>query len=244
MQVEGRNPIREALRAGAAVKRLRIAEGTDDRGALAEILELAAMRNLRVERVERRMLDSIAETEVHQGVIAEIPFSPIPWQHAVERARERGEVPLVLALDGITDPHNAGSLIRSAHVFGAHAVLLPSRRSVSVTPAVAKSSSGAIWHIAVDDVGNLDRAIADCKQDGLWVAALHAGVDTEVSNCPLLGEPLVLVVGAEGDGVSHLLRERADVIVGIAQSGRIDSLNASVAGAIALYAAHKARSVS
>lgn len=241
MQVEGRNPILEALRAGVHVRWIRVARGAGEKGTLAEIVTLADKRGVRIHRVERKELDDSSESGAHQGVMADIAFHYRPWQEAVAAARANGEAPLLVALDGVTDPQNAGAIIRSAHVFGAHAVLLPSRRSVSITPSVVKASAGAVWHLAIDDVGNLERTLAECMADGIWIAALDGSAEIEVSNCPLLSEPLALVVGSEGSGVSRLLLERADVTVKIAQSGHFDSLNASTATAIALYVVARSR---
>ena len=227
------------------IRRLLVAAGVDERGTIAEILSVAAERHIEVRRVARADLDAEAETGANQGVIAEsADYAYRPWQDAVALAGSRGEVPLLLALDGVTDPQNTGSLIRSAHLLGAHGVIVPARRSATVNATVAKASAGAVWHTIVDLVTNLERALADCKQAGLWVAGLDGAADTEVSNCPLLSEPLVLVVGAEGKGLSRLLRERADVLIRIAQHGVIDSFGVSVAGGIALYEAARARSLS
>ncbi|HVL89676.1 MAG TPA: 23S rRNA (guanosine(2251)-2'-O)-methyltransferase RlmB [Actinomycetota bacterium] len=245
MRIEGRNPVREALRANVHVKRLLVASGVEERGAIEEILALAQQRHIEVRRVPRAELDESAETGANQGVVAEASdYVYRPWQDAVAVAEERGEAPLLLALDGITDPQNTGSLIRSAHMLGAHGVLLPSRRAATVNATVAKASAGAVFYTGVDLVTNLERALAECKKAGLWIVGLDGSGDTEVSNCPLLSEPMVLVVGAEGAGLSRLLRERADVLIRIPQRGSIDSFGASVAGAIALYAAAGARSLS
>ena len=245
MRIEGRNPVREALRAGVVVKRILIASGATERGALADIVALAAGRDIEVVRVARAELDVDSETGANQGVVAEAPdYRYRPWQDAVALAAQRNEAPLLLALDGITDPQNTGSLIRSAHLLGAHGVLLPARRAATVNATVVKASAGAAWHTIVDLVTNLERTLADCKQKGLWVIGLDGSAETEVSNCPLLSEPMALIVGAEGTGLSRLLRERADVLVRIPQSGVVDSLGASVAGGIALYAVAAARALS
>lgn len=243
MRIEGRNPVREALRAGYGVHRILIAQGTDERGPLEEIAKLAADRGIQLSRVAREELDTGALTASHQGVIAEVAdFRYTPWQDAITRARAAGWTPLLLALDGVTDPQNAGSLVRSASLLGAHAVVFPQRRSASLTASMIKASAGAVFHMPIDQVPNLERALADCKQSGLWVVGLDAGGTTDVSNCPVLSEPLALVVGAEGRGLSRLLRERADVLVRLPQQGRIESFNAAVAGALAMYEVARARS--
>lgn len=243
MRIEGRNPVLEAFRAGVGVTRVLVAEGAGERGTFSEILRAAEARGVPVERMPRPDLDRLAETRAHQGVVAEAPdFEYRPWAGAVAAAQTRGEVPLLLALDGITDPQNTGSLIRSAVVFGAHGVLLPLRRAAGVTAAVLKASAGAAFSIPVDQVINLERALDACRKAGLWVAGLDADAKTQVSDCPLLSEPLVLVVGAEGKGLSRLLRERADVLIAIPQRASFDSLGAAVSGAIALYEVSRTRS--
>lgn len=241
MRIEGRNPIREALRAGYPVASITVAEGAETKGSLAEILDLARLAHVRVARADRHDLDDLAEGHSHQGIIAEVAdYSYVPWQRAIERSK----IPFLLALDGITDPQNAGSLIRTAYLMGVDAVLLPARRAAPVTASVAKASAGAIWHIAVDQVTNLERTLADCRKRGLWIVGLDGTAKTQVSDCPVLSEPCVLVIGSENRGMSRLLRERADVLVKIPQTGKIDSLGAAAAGAIALYAVAQSRSLS
>ncbi|MGZ4207406.1 MAG: 23S rRNA (guanosine(2251)-2'-O)-methyltransferase RlmB [Actinomycetota bacterium] len=236
VQLEGRQPVREALRAGRSISRILIAEGAQNRGALAEILTLARGARVRVDRVSRAALDARATTRAHQGVIAEASaHKQRSWREGLKRARDAGEPALFLALDGIEDPQNAGALIRSAEVFGAHAVLLPIRRAAQPGAAMAKASAGAMEHLVIDRVPNLERALAACREEGLWIVALAGEAEETIESCGLLEEPVVIVVGAEGKGVSALVRKRADKLVSIPTSGRIESLNASVAGAIALW---------
>ncbi|HJR19211.1 MAG TPA: 23S rRNA (guanosine(2251)-2'-O)-methyltransferase RlmB [Actinomycetota bacterium] len=242
-RIEGRNPVREALRAGRPIRRILIADGVADRGALGEIVATAASAGVRVERVPRPVLDKIATGRAHQGVIAEAePYRYRSWEDAVAAAKERGEVPLLLALDGVTDPGNLGSLIRSAEAAGAHAVLVPKRRAAPVTPTVEKASAGALEHLPVDRVTNLERALEACKGLGLWVVGLSGSVQAPLWACDLLTEPLVLIVGAEGKGLSRLISERADALVRIPMQGRVGSLNAAVAGAVALFEVSRRRS--
>lgn len=240
--IEGRQPVREALRAGRSIKRILIADGAITRGALAEIMTLARAANVRVERVPRAALDARATSRAHQGVIAEVSVHRArSWREGLQRARDAGEPALFLALDGIEDPQNAGALIRSAEVLGAHAVLLPARRAAQPGAAMGKAAAGAMEHLVVDVVPNLERALTACREEGLWIVALVAEADEAIDRCSLLDEPLVIVVGAEGKGVSALVRKRADKLVCIPTSGRIESLNASVAGAIALWEAARKR---
>ncbi|MGH2794501.1 MAG: 23S rRNA (guanosine(2251)-2'-O)-methyltransferase RlmB [Actinomycetota bacterium] len=245
-RIEGRNPVREALRAGRPIRRILIADGVADRGALGalgEIVATAASAGVRVERVPRPVLDKIATGRAHQGIIAEAePYRYRSWEDAVAAAKERGEVPLLLALDGVTDPGNLGSLIRSAEAAGAHAVLVPKRRAAPVTPTVEKASAGAIEHLPIDRVPNLERALVRAKGLGLWVVGLDGDAETALWDSHLFTEPLVLVVGAEGKGISRLVAERADALVRIPMLGRLGSLNAAMAGAIALFEASRRRS--
>lgn len=241
-QLEGRQPVREALRAGRRIARVMVAEGAQTRGTLAEIVELAERAGARVERWPRAELDRIATTRSHQGVIAEAePARARSWREGVEAARADGRVPLVLALDGIEDPQNMGALLRSAEAFGADAVIVPKRRSSAIGAAVAKASAGAVEHLIVDRVPNLERALASCREEGLWIVATAADAEITVDRCDLLGEPVVIVVGSEGEGVSALVRRRADQGVRIPLAGRVASLNASVAGAILLWEAARRR---
>jgi 23S rRNA (guanosine2251-2'-O)-methyltransferase len=234
-RIEGRNPVREAIRAGRTISRILVATGAQERGALAEIIETARNAKIRVDRVPRARLDHIAESGAHQGIIAEVEdYKYRPWRDGLELAKAREETPLFLALDGITDPHNLGSLLRSAEAFGVHAVLLPERRSSPITAVVAKASAGALEYLVIDRVGNLERALASCKGAGLWLVGLVGTADTSVDECALFEEPVVLIIGDEGRGISRLIRERADQLVRIPQAGRVASLNASVAGAIAM----------
>ena len=242
-RIEGRNPVREALRAGRPIRRILVAEGIAERGLVAEIIVAARSAGIRLERVPRSVLDRAAAGRVHQGVVAEAePYRYRRWEAAVESARARGEAPLLVAVDGITDPMNLGSLVRSAEAAGAHAVIIPRRRAAPVTPAVEKASAGALEHLPVDRVPNLERALDRAKSDGVWVVALQADSDMSIWQCDLLVEPLVLIVGAEGKGISRLVSERADARVRIPMGGRVGALNAAVAGAIALFEVRRRRS--
>lgn len=242
--IEGRNPVREALRAGREVRRILLAEGAQPRGALAEILSLAKSARVRVERVPRAQIDKRASTAAHQGVLAEVEeLAYRSWREGMALAQERGEKPLLLALDRLTDPRNVGSLLRSAEVFGAHAVLLTERESAPVDAAAEKASAGATQHVVVDRVGSLERALDACRKEGMWIVGLDGAGDADLDACELLGEPVAIVVGSEGKGLSRLVRERVDALVRIPMSGRIASLGAPVAGAIALWEARRRRRV-
>jgi 23S rRNA (guanosine2251-2'-O)-methyltransferase len=237
--IEGRNPVREALRAGRAIRKIVVAEGAT---GVSDILGAARDASVRVERLPRSALDAKASTPAHQGVMAEAEdFRYRSWRLGLELARERGETPLLLAVDGVTDPHNLGSLIRSAEAAGAHAVIVPARRSASVNATVEKAAAGATAHAVVDRVTNLERTLAQARSEGLWVVALDPEAAESLFDHPLLSEPVVIVVGSEGSGVSRLVAERSDVRVRIPLAGHTASLNAGVAGAIALFEARRKR---
>jgi 23S rRNA (guanosine2251-2'-O)-methyltransferase len=238
--IVGRNPVREALRAGRPIHRILVADGATGVG---DIVRAATNANVRVDRVPRGALTARAPgNAAHQGVAAEVEaFRYRSWTDGIALARERGEPPMVLVLDGITDAGNLGSLLRTAEAAGCHAVVLPSRRSAHVSPAVEKAAAGATAHLLVDRVTNLGRTIARLREAGVWVVALDPSASEVLYAHPLLKEPVAVVVGAEGAGVSRLVAERADVRVRIPLAGRTASLNAAVAGAIALFEAVRVR---
>ena len=242
-QIEGRHPVREALRSGRPIRRLLVAEGSSG-GSVAEILDAAREAGIRVDRVPRSRMDRIAASRAHQGVIAEAePYLYRSWHEALDLAHASGEPPLLLALDGITDPGNFGSLLRSAEAAGAHGVLVSKRRAAPVTPVVTKAAAGALEHLVLDRVPNLAGALAELRERGVWTVGLDAGAPASIWDCELLAEPVALVVGAEGKGLGRLVAERADVLVSIPIRGSVGSLNAAVAGAVSLYETVRRRSV-
>lgn len=233
--VGGRQPVRELLRAGAPVHRVLLAAGRDRAPVLDEIRELAAAAGARVEEVGPAALDERAGGLVHQGVVALAP----PFAHArlEDVVRAAGDEPLLLvALDGVTDPHNLGSIARTAEAVGAHGLLLPPRRSAGVTPAAEKAAAGALAHLPVVRLANLARDLEGLKSRGTWVVGLDGDADGTVDDCPVLDQSLVLVVGAEGRGLARLTRTVCDVVVRLPMRGAVGSLNASVAAGVALYA--------
>lgn len=233
----GRNPIREALRSGAPVEKLIVAEG-DLSGAARDIIALAREKGVIVQRVDRTRLDYIYPA--HQGMIAYVAQAEY---HTVDEmlalAQEKGEPPFLVILDGVTDPHNLGAIIRSAECAGAHGVIIPERRASGLTPAAAKSAAGAMAYMMVARVPNINRTIDELKQRGVWIcAAALAGEDAFRAD---LTGPIALVVGSEGDGVSRLTLEKCDRRITLPMKGHIDSLNASVAAGILLYEVMRAR---
>jgi 23S rRNA (guanosine2251-2'-O)-methyltransferase len=233
--IYGRNPVREALRAGRRrIYQIKLAEGVVERGLLVEINDMARASDIRIKRIPRTSLDR--EISNHQGVVAIVdPFEYGSIEEMLELATERGEPPWILLLDMIQDPQNLGTLLRTAEAVGVHGVVIPARRSASVTPAVVSASSGASEHMIIAR-GNLADAIARLKKANLWVAGLENTEEASIYWDADLGGPLGLVVGNEGSGMRRRVRESCDFLVGIPMRGQIDSLNASVAGAIALYA--------
>lgn len=240
--VVGLHPVRELLRAGRSVRRVAVASGRTDSDVLGELLDLARSAGVQVDRVDRDELDSRAEGLVHQGVVATAP--PFPYadlQQVLDRADRDGRAPLLVALDGVTDPHNLGSICRTAEAVGADAVIVPGRRAASVTPTVEKSAAGALAHLPVVQVTNLVRTLTDIADRPVWSLGLAGEGDVEIADSHLLADPVVLVVGAEGSGLSRLTRDTCDQLVRLPMRGQVGSLNASVATAVALYAIDAAR---
>lgn len=235
--LSGRNPIREAIKSGRDMEKLLVAKG-ELSGSAREIVAMAREARIVVQVVDRARLDEI--TQHHQGMIAfASAFRYATVEEMLARAKERGEDPLLVILDGITDPHNLGAIIRSAECAGAHGVIIPERRAVGLTPAAVKASAGAIEHLPVARVGNLTRFLETLKDEGIWIVAADMGGEpyTAVS----LTGPLALMIGAEGTGVSRLVLSSCDRRVALPIRGKIDSLNASVAAGVLLYEIRRQR---
>ncbi len=236
----GRNAVYEALRAKRRqFFRLRVAQGAEEKGHLAEILRMAAGFKLAVERVQRNSLDSLASG--HQGVAIEA--SEYIYSDLVDvlaLASRRDEPPFLLILDVLQDPQNLGTLLRTAEAVGIHGVLLPFRHTATVTPAVVNTSSGATEHLLIVQV-NLAQAIQQVKQENIWVIGLEAGAEAQDINQVRLDGGLALVIGVEGSGMRELVRKSCDVLVQLPMRGKIESLNAAAAGSIALYFAWQSR---
>jgi len=211
-------------------------------GTLPEAVTLARQRGVPVQRMDKEQLDRLSKGVHHQGVVAEVDEYPyVSMQDVLALAAERGEPPWLLFLDCLQDPQNLGTLLRTAEVVGVHGVVLPERRSVSVTPAVVSASSGASEHARIVQVTNLVRAMKDLQERGIWVAGLEAVPEAvQVWQADLKG-PLALVVGSEGQGMRRLVRETCDYLVDLPMRGEINSLNAAVAGSVVLYEAARQR---
>ena len=244
--ITGRNAVYETLRAGRRQGfRLLAAENAQQKGRLAEILALARKKKIPVEIVGRQRLDSLAGSSYaaggHQGVALETGSYPYcALSDILQAASLSGEAPFLMILDTLQDPQNLGTLFRTCEAVGVHGVLLPLRRTATVTPAVVNASSGASEHLLVAQA-NLAQAIAELKKAGIWVVGLQGEAPAQDLDEVRLDGPLALVVGNEGEGMRSLVRDSCDMLVRLPMRGQVASLNAAVAGSIALYFAWQAR---
>jgi 23S rRNA (guanosine2251-2'-O)-methyltransferase len=240
----GRWAVLETLRAGRrTAQQLILAEGTEERGVIVDILAAADERKLPVKKVPRRMVDDLAKGANHQGVALRVSAYPYAEIDAMlSRAEEAREKPFFLLLDQLQDPQNVGTLLRTADSVGVHGVIMQDKRGVSVTPAVVNASSGAVEHLLIAQVTNLVQAMRMLKENGVWLAGLDIGPNILPIDRADLNIPLGLVLGAEGEGIRRLVRDTCDMLVTLPMRGHVESLNVSTAGAVALYAAWQARS--
>ena len=239
-QLEGRNALQEALRSGRTIDKVFIADGEIDRG-LQRLAAQAQEAGAVVVSVDRRKLDAMSTTRAHQGVIALVAAHLYySIDDILEEAASRGETPLIVICDELSDPHNLGAILRSAECAGAHGVIIPKRRSVGLTATVAKASAGAVEYMKVAKVGNINNAIAELKEKGVWIFGTAAEGSIPMYKADLTG-PTAIVIGSEGDGMSPLVRKNCDVTVHIPMKGHITSLNASAAASILLYEAVRQR---
>ncbi|MFO8036562.1 MAG: 23S rRNA (guanosine(2251)-2'-O)-methyltransferase RlmB [Anaerolineales bacterium] len=238
--IVGRNPVYETLRANRReCHQLQIARGMDEDARVQGIMRLAAERNLALSRVERHVLNQRGEN--HQGVALKVGVYPyVDIDDILLQAVERDEPLLVLLLDVLKDPQNVGTLIRTAEAVGVHGVVLPYRRTATITPAVVSASSGACEHMLVTQA-NLAQTISLLKEEGVWVVGLEAGEGARSPAKIDLSGPMGVVVGSEGSGMRRLVKESCDFLMALPMRGKVDSLNASVAGSIALYLVWEAR---
>lgn len=233
--IAGRNPVAEAARAGVPIERVFVLDNVkDDR--VEEVIRLASSLGAPVFEVTRRDLDVATDGASHQGVAIEVRgYEYTPVDDLIAASLQQAGHPLLVALDQVTDPHNLGAVLRSAGAFGGDGVIIPERRSAGVTTAAWKVSAGAAARVPVARATNLVRALEDCKRAGFFVVGLDGGGDAPLRGLPLADGPLVLVAGAEGTGLSRLVRQTCDQIVSIPISSAVESLNAAVATGIALY---------
>ncbi|XOQ25711.1 MAG: hypothetical protein ACFWTM_05115 [Mitsuokella multacida] len=236
----GRNAVTEALKAGRGINKILLANG-DREGSITEIAALAKERGIVVQYVERAKIEALAGGHRHQGVLAYV--APVPYvelDDILKAAEEKGEAPFLVLLDELEDPHNLGALLRTADATGVHGILIPKRRSVSLNATVAKTSAGAVEYVPVARIGNIAQTLKKLKEKGFWVAGADMDGEKAYYEADLTG-PLVLVVGSEGRGMSRLTKEACDFIVSMPMVGRINSLNASVAGSILMYESMRQR---
>ena len=239
-QLEGRNAVQEALNSGRTIDKVFIASGDTDR-SLQRLAALAKEAGAVVVPVDRRKLDAMSFTRAHQGIIAlAAAHGYYTIDDLLEEAAARGEAPLLVICDELTDPHNLGAILRTAECAGAHGVIIPKRRSVGLTATVAKASAGAVEYMKVARVTNISAAIQELKEKGVWIYGTAAEGSVAMYQADLTG-PAAIVIGNEGDGMSQLVRKNCDVLVHIPMKGRISSLNASAAASILLYEAVRQR---
>jgi 23S rRNA (guanosine2251-2'-O)-methyltransferase len=226
----------EVLRARVPANVLYVAQRVESDDRIREAIKMAANRGIPLLEVSRDKLDRLTEGAVHQGLALQLP--PYEYAHPddlVHRAQDAAEIPLIIALDSVTDPRNLGAIARSATAFGAHGILVPSRRSAGVTAGAWKTSAGALAHLPVARAANLTSTLREYREQGLFVVGLDGEGPMDIGDVQLATEPLVVVVGSEGKGLSRLVRESCDVVARIPMSAAAESLNAGVAAGIALY---------
>ncbi|MCI6825291.1 MAG: 23S rRNA (guanosine(2251)-2'-O)-methyltransferase RlmB [Ruminococcus bromii] len=237
--IAGRNPVSEAIRSSRPIDKILVARG-EKSGAVVGILAKARDKKIPIKEVDRTKLDYISGGAAHQGIIA---FAAVKEYSTVEEifeyAQSRGEAPFIIVLDEVEDPHNLGAIIRTAECAGAHGVIVPKRRSASLSYTVGKASAGAVEYMRVARVTNIAKLIDELKEKGVWVFGADMN-GTDYTECDFSGA-CAIVIGNEGKGISRLVREKCDVIVSLPMKGKINSLNASVAAGILIYNALKYR---
>ena len=238
--IEGRNAVIEALRSGETIDKIYLAKGETDK-TLGHIASRAREKGIVVVVADRRKLDGMSRTHAHQGVIALAAMREyVSVQSLLDAAAEKGEAPLLVVCDEISDPHNLGAILRTAECAGAHGVIIPKRRSAGLTAIVGKTSAGAVSYMPVARVSNLPATLEELKKKGVWVYGTAAEGTTSLYDADLKG-PAAIVIGSEGSGMGRLVREKCDFLVSIPMKGHISSLNASAAAAILLYEAVRRR---
>ncbi len=236
--VAGRNAVLELLKSGKDINKLFIEKG-EKRGSINEIIAKAKENKVVIVETDKNKLDQIAEN--NQGVIAIVPpFNYCEVEDILKTAREKNEDPFLLILDGIEDPHNLGSIIRTAETAGVHGIIIPKRRSVAVNSTVVKVSTGATAYVKIARVNNINDTIRKLKDEGLWIIGTDGDANTVYYNQDLKG-PIAIIIGSEGTGMNRLVKENADILVKIPMKGNITSLNASVSAGIVIYEAVKQR---
>jgi 23S rRNA (guanosine2251-2'-O)-methyltransferase len=237
--IAGRNPVLEALHAELPVQAAYVVEGSERDDRLRDIFKITADRGISLLQTSRGDLDRMTSGAVHQGVAMQLPA--FDYKHPDDLIAAVDRQPLIVALDQVTDPRNLGAIVRSAAAFGANGILIPERRSAGMTAAAWKSSAGAAARIPIARATNLTRTLQSYAKAGLFIVGLAGDGDTDIAALPQAADPLVLVVGSEGDGLSRLVREACDVIASIPIASSVESLNAGVATSVALYEVSRSR---
>ena len=239
-QVEGRNSVLELLESGKDINKIFITKG-EKHGSINKIIAMAKERNIIIVEKDKRKMDEMAQNKNYQGVIAIVPpFEYCEIEDILEEAKQKSEDPFVLILDGIEDPHNLGSIIRTAETAGVHGIIIPKRRAAAVNSTVNKVSAGAVEHMKVARVTNISDTIRKLKDAGLWICGTDINTDKYYYNQDLTG-PLGIVIGNEGAGMNEKVRKNCDFNVKIPMKGKVTSLNASVSTGIIVYEAVKQR---
>lgn len=233
-RVEGRNSVFEAIRSGRPLNKLFVEKDSED-VLISRIIAMAREKDIPIQYLERKKLDSISQTRTHQGVILEVAAREyVEVEDILEIAQEKGEKPFILVLDGITDTNNLGSIIRSAECAGVHGIILPKRRSATLNATVAKVAAGALEYVPVARVTNLVQTLRTLKNEGIWVIGADMDGTTDYNDADLTG-PCALVIGSEGEGLARLVKDECDLMVRIPMKGKISSLNAGVAAALIMF---------
>ena len=239
-RIEGRNPVMEALKSGKTIDKIYLLKG-DGQGSVVKIRALAKQKKIPIVEIDRKKMDEMSESHSHQGVIALVP--PVDYvtvQDILKRAEEKGEKPFIVVLDEVEDPHNLGSIIRTANGAGVHGILIPKHRSTGITATVAKVAAGACFYTPVAKVTNLAQTMEELKEQGVWFYGADMDGEKTVFETDFSGG-CGIVIGNEGKGISRLVREKCDFIVNIPMHGEIESLNASVSAGIFMYQAANSR---
>lgn len=241
-QIEGKNSILEALKTNHPIDKILISKDIGRHSTIAEILHLSKQKGVPLIYLEKSKLDNISQTKSHQGIIAYVPEKEyVEVEDILSLAKKKNEQPFIIILDSMEDPHNLGAILRSAEATGAHGIIIPKRRSVGLTPTVAKTSAGAIEYMSVAKVANLSNAISKLKKQNIWVIGIESKGKTSYIKFDFK-MPIAIVIGSEGKGISRLVKENCDELLSIPMKGKITSLNASVAAAVVMYEVLKQRS--
>jgi 23S rRNA (guanosine2251-2'-O)-methyltransferase len=237
----GRNPVIEALKSGRPVIKILLADSIRQQAAVSELLHLSQTRKITADFVARDVIERLSKGSNHQGVVAYVAAREyVTLADLLAISRERNEPPLYCLLDGIEDPHNLGAIIRTADASGVHGVVIPAKRAVGITAAVAKASAGAVEYVPVARVPNLSQAIETLKKNNVWVVGIDPSGKIDYTKIDFT-LPTAITIGGEGKGLSHLVRQRCDYLASIPMRGKITSLNASVAAALVMYQAFRQR---